>query len=490
MEFHHSPPPFANTDHSTTSCEAFSVMPEPEARPPFAKITEMDLDTLKTQLKTAKSLPEFHELSEDTLKKFKAKCLEAVGRHVRHTRTWWGKANKNVMAHLIRTGFAGPDGEKKYDGAVDGEYHNFRKRYAEQVDGIKDHNIGKVTHESEQDGSGSPDSNNSNNSMQNDSVGEAILGLVEDRIDASVQEAEVREIVQNEIEDVTDTVLEMIEEPPPEKILVDEANSLDISMADKHAKFPVLYRLAQCRVPVYMEGRPGTGKNTLHRQLGDALGLDARSIPCSPDKRDYHFTGYRNADGELQFDTPFREIWENGGILLLDEVCQAHPSVLTVINDAVANGVMEFADGRVEKSDDLIIMLADNTGGLGGTEMYPDRNRLDAAFLDRYVYVEVKEDWEMVSQALNCSNGYRTDSIDFVDKQEVTRGEWVQYVKQVSDLIKEQQKPIQVGPRSAFLGAKLLENGFPLDFVKSSCVYKAHDETLVREIESSINSKI
>lgn len=469
-----------------------------------------DADNIGEALESADELPQFHMWGKDELcDEFSSEELRKIAQYTRKTSAWVTSAKKSVKAHFIVTGFCGSEGEK-YDGAQDGNFYPFEPEYAEKAPSgtYRDDNVYDESRHDPSDerwshlrGRGRPSTSDSEESESDSASSEsgssesgslegAILDLVQDHVQASVDEEEVRSIVEEEMNEVVDEVLDLVEKPPPEKILVDESADLEINQSDKHSKFPVLYRLAKMRMPVFMEGRPGTGKNTLVKQLGDALDLPARSVACSPDKRDYHFVGYRNADGELQFDTAFREIWENGGLILLDEVTQAHPSVLTVINDAVANGCMEFADGLIEQHDDCIIMCADNTGGLGGTELYPDRNRLDAAFLDRFVYVQVQEDWEMVEKAIGCSNGYRSGGVEFVDEQEVTRNEWVAYVKQCNEHINATRKPHEVTPRAAFKGVKLLNAGFPVEWVKQAVVWKAQDESLVQEVESSIESEI
>ncbi len=95
------------------------------------------------------------------------------------------------------------------------------------------------------------------------------------------------------------------------------------------------------------------------------------------------------ADGAWRFKNgKFVEIYEQGGVFLLDEVDAADPNVLVAINAALANGHLVTTDGVIHKrAENCFVLAAANTWGRGGDSMYVGRNQLDAATLDRFVLV-------------------------------------------------------------------------------------------------------
>src|SRR5208337_1523898 len=93
------------------------------------------------------------------------------------------------------------------------------------------------------------------------------------------------------------------------------------------------------------------------------------------------------ADGSWQFcPSRFVEIYEQGGVFLLDEMDAADANVMVAINAALANGVMANPHGKVHvRHPKCIIIAAANTWGRGGDHLYVGRNQLDAATMDRFV---------------------------------------------------------------------------------------------------------
>ena len=92
------------------------------------------------------------------------------------------------------------------------------------------------------------------------------------------------------------------------------------------------------------------------------------------------------ADGSWKFiPSRFVEVYEQGGVFLLDEIDAADANVMVAINAALANGVLVTPDGAVHnRHADCLIIAAANTWGRGGDLMYVGRNPLDASTLDRF----------------------------------------------------------------------------------------------------------
>ena len=166
-----------------------------------------------------------------------------------------------------------------------------------------------------------------------------------------------------------------------------------------HDKFHDCVGWLRVGVPVFLRGPAGTGKSMLGRQLAEAFHLPFASMSLSGGTAEYHFTGSRlpDADGAFRHrTTPFLDLFENGGVMLLDEVDACDENVLLAINDGIANGLLPVP-GRddapfASKHKDFMLVCAANTWGTGPSAVYVGRNQLDGAFLNRFGLVEVDYD--------------------------------------------------------------------------------------------------
>lgn len=166
-----------------------------------------------------------------------------------------------------------------------------------------------------------------------------------------------------------------------------------------HAAFPEVSKLVSMNLPVILKGPAGTGKSFLCEQVAKALDLRFASMSLSGGTMEHHFLGSRlpDADGAFRHrTTPFLDCFENGGVVLLDEVDACDENVLLAINNGIANGTLPVP-GRDDKPfatkhPDFRLIAAANTFGTGPSAIYVGRNQLDAAFLDRFEFIEVDYD--------------------------------------------------------------------------------------------------
>jgi cobaltochelatase CobS len=138
-----------------------------------------------------------------------------------------------------------------------------------------------------------------------------------------------------------------------------------------------------------MVGPAGSGKTTLAKNIAAALGLDFGFISLSQGVTESHLLGrlLPQADGSWQYQASrFVEIFENGGVFLLDEIDAADANLMVSINAALANGILANPNGRIHhRHSDTYIIAAANTWGRGADSSYVGRNALDASTLDRFV---------------------------------------------------------------------------------------------------------
>lgn len=159
--------------------------------------------------------------------------------------------------------------------------------------------------------------------------------------------------------------------------------------------------------------------------------------------------GYMDGNGKY-VETAFYRKVKHGGMILLDEIDNYGPSALLSANACLGNGFVQFPCGFVEKHPDCIIIAAANTWGLGATNDYVGRSRLDAATLDRF---SPKIYWgydEALERAIAHSQG---DSLGV---------SWFNIVRATREKVKAQGLKIIVSPRSTYNGIALLQQGFAI----------------------------
>lgn len=197
---------------------------------------------------------------------------------------------------------------------------------------------------------------------------------------------------RDEVERIVDERLERIK---PKMIGVKTERSEVVLSGCAHTCFEDLMRIVNAgRKNIMLVGPAGTGKTTLARQLAEGLCLEFGFISLSIGVTETHLFGriLPQADGSWKYvKSKFVEIYEKGGVFLLDEIDGADPNVMVAINAALANGMFAnpVSGDVVHRHEKCYIIGAANTWGYGGDAQYVGRNQLDAATLDRFVLAKV-----------------------------------------------------------------------------------------------------
>lgn len=198
---------------------------------------------------------------------------------------------------------------------------------------------------------------------------------------------------------------------------------------------------------VLMVGPAGTGKSTIAEQCAEALSMKFYSISLSPMTAASQILGYMQAEGNY-VRTLFREAYENGGVFHFDEFDNGHPSILAVVNSALANGQMAFPDTMVKRHADFRCVASANTYGRGPDRQYVGRQQLDAATLDRFA-VETIEIDEALENDLCHATGLETAKVQRV----------LTYIRALRASAERQQMAVIISPRASVGMCRLLKAG-------------------------------
>lgn len=242
-----------------------------------------------------------------------------------------------------------------------------------------------------------------------------------------------------------------------------------VNVGNVHKTWPLLLTASRLvvrgnRQPVYLHGPAGSGKSTAAYQVAEALGLRYRMIQFGPASQIHEIMGYKDANGNYH-STPFRETWEHGGVILLDEY-DASGEVMVAMNGALANGLCVFPDSPepVKRHADCIIIAAGNTVAKGPSDEYTARQRLDQATIDRFAFLAWGYDEAMELQAAG------TD-----------QAAWVKHVQKIRKAIQTlgpSAPDVLVTPRASIAGAAMLRENpdTPYTLIEDLFVWQGCDD--------------
>lgn len=250
-----------------------------------------------------------------------------------------------------------------------------------------------------------------------------------------------------------------------------------------HLHAPLLKAPLMADVPVWLYGEAGSGKYTAAEQMADELDLSFRSISLGPSTSKADLMGYRDATGEYR-STAYRETYEDGGVFLFDEIDNAHPSVLTILNNSIANNQGEFPDKRISRHDDTRFIAAANTIGRGATAEYVGRTPIDAATIDRFAFVPMDIDPEL-EEALVLGDQVKDSYVDISSGGVPNAREWLAVVRAHREAVSELGIRAIIGQRAALYGKRLAEQGVGKDWLSEMLLYKGMKKYDREKLESA-----
>lgn len=180
----------------------------------------------------------------------------------------------------------------------------------------------------------------------------------------------------------------------------------------------VLFHIS-CGDNVMLVGPKGCGKTYLAEQIAKNLARPHGMMSLSGGVTEGKLFGRVTPNittGKSEYHRPpFVELFEEGGVFLLDEVDAADPNVLLSINSALANGVLPLDRPKTplaRRHEEFVCMAAANTWGNGADRQYVGRNQQDGAFVERFVEIEMDYDKDLEMRL--CPD--RTDMVEVLQK--------------------------------------------------------------------------
>lgn len=200
--------------------------------------------------------------------------------------------------------------------------------------------------------------------------------------------------------EIRNLLAEAVKELQPNFITIGERKPVEVK-GQLHQQFDKALKILNVQQSLFISGPTGSGKTHLAKQLADALDLKFYSLSCTAGMSEAHLTGRMLADGSY-VSTGLVEAYENGGVMLFDEVDASDPNTLLIINSAIANGIMSIPNRRsnpvAKRHKDFYVICAANTWGDGSFE-YSGREVLDAAFMNRFSVSKVSVDYDTKLEA-------------------------------------------------------------------------------------------
>lgn len=158
----------------------------------------------------------------------------------------------------------------------------------------------------------------------------------------------------------------------------------------------------------YLWGPAGTGKSHLARQAAEALRLPYYETGKIESK--YDLIGFVMADGKYSEPDLYKAV-RDGGVFCLDEFDSFVPEAIIAFNGLLAGGdYAPFPCGMVKIHPQFRVIATGNTNGMGPTEAYPTRQKLDESTLDRFFSIEIGYDEKIEKKLANGDE----DLLEFV----------------------------------------------------------------------------
>lgn len=233
----------------------------------------------------------------------------------------------------------------------------------------------------------------------------------------------------------------------------------------EHYLMPKMRAIIATRRNLYLPGPSGSGKSEATRMVAEQLELPFYCPPVGRETTNAQLFGYYNVQGQY-VRTSVREAYEFGGVLHFEEIDFASPAVGTALNALLANKVMGF-DITVPRHKDFIIVASANTYGTGANAQYIGSQGLNAATLNRFVFLEFPYDEKM-------------------ERRIAPNLEWTNYVIRIRKAVAILGLKHVVSPRQSLDGCALISTGmFAWEEIEMMTLFKGLNQHTIEKIKAT-----
>jgi len=281
---------------------------------------------------------------------------------------------------------------------------------------------------------------------------------------------EVEQSMRDKLSEIERLLTEARQIKLPPKVKIEESGMEEMAHNQLQDLVDILGACSRNKKTVMLVGAAGAGKSKMVSQCARVFGKEFYPMSIGAQTTKSDLMGFMNAQGEY-VTTPVRMAFENGGILLLDEIDAGNSGTLTILNNLLSNNEIMFPDKKVAKHPDFQCVCTANTYGRGGTLEYVGRNRLDAATLDRFVIFNVHYDLDL--EKYLCKNDW-----------------YHNVIQQMRNNAEKYDIKIIISPRACIDGADLLDAGFKVKEVLDMVVFKGVSDDVRSKILEGIDLKM
>lgn len=209
-----------------------------------------------------------------------------------------------------------------------------------------------------------------------------------------------------------------------------------------HKQFPEILGYIAAGFHVYVHGGPGWGKTFIAAQIASALKRNFAGISTNETTPEHRLTGFPDVNGNYH-PTPFRTVYETGGIFCWDEADNASGNVITTFNTGLENGHFAFPDKMVPRHKDFVLYATGNSAWRGGVINHTQRRAADAATLERFIFLRLEPDTELERKVALAYNK--------------NAGPWIEWIQRLRPWAEKNSPGLVVSPRATYRLAALCE---------------------------------
>lgn len=229
-----------------------------------------------------------------------------------------------------------------------------------------------------------------------------------------------------------------------------------ISINNKHKATKWIKTILRHRKYPFLHGSPGAGKTHLILSLAAEMKLPSLLVTCATDMLKSELLGTKSPLNFLYSASKFRQLWQNGGLVLFDECGLAPGAFLNLLNSAMEQKIIDFPDGeQIPMHRDFFMCFADNSTLYGNDPLFPERMDVGGAFRDRLTYVDFGYDTDI--EALVIAMRFEGDVRKALD--------WHKKVLCLRSELSKLDVPVFASPRFAYASAVWMQAGVDMETI-------------------------